>query len=207
MWWIFLLVLFVPPPYCSSLLLLFTGFVLTATEIQKGSSSSLKGQGQYPALRINLSVPNRGVHTASPLGWMHYTWGGHVLPIANNHDEEMLLCNPQAPNSKAARNITSCSLLFSFFEWLPKRTSGFQPDFTLCFQEFILSSYPSFSFHNPSPFWSPERLFLSWLKTNDQVTGRCKLEISQLKVSQHHELSQLRAVGTWVLAGHKQIPH
>lgn len=149
----FSLVLFVPPRYCSSLLLLFTnlGFVLTATENQKGSSTSLKGQGQYPAPRINPSIPNRGVRTDSLLGWMHYTWGGYVLPTANNHDEGTLLCNPQAPHSKAARNITSCSLPF-YFERHPKCISCFQPYFTLCLQEFILYSYPSFSFHNPSPF-------------------------------------------------------
>ena len=181
MWWIFLLVLFLPPPYCSLLLLLFTnsGFVLTVTEIQKGASCSQKRHGPNPALRINPSNSNRGVSTDSPLDWMHYTWGGFVLPIANNHDEEKLLFNPQALNSKAARNITFCSA-FSLLEWLPKRTSCFQPGFRLHLQEFILSSYPSFSFHNPAPFWSPKGLFLSWMKTNDQVTGRCKLECSNL---------------------------
>lgn len=116
MWWIFLLVLFLPPPYCSVLLLLFTssGFVLTATEIQKGSSCSQNQQGPNRALRINPSIPTRCWHRFSArLNALHM--GRGCFTYSKQPQWGKGFFNPQALNSKAARNIMSYSLLFHFW--------------------------------------------------------------------------------------------
>lgn len=82
------------------------------------------------------------------------------------------------------------ALCFSLLEWLSKRTSCFLPI--------------HHSLHNPSPFWTPKGLFLCWMKTSDQESGRGKLERSNVS---GETAPEAQSPAKWAAHGHCLATH